>query len=396
MAPLGLPSHDECIACERCSARVGPRNVHVSETDQALCPSCFGPLSDAFAYAPFSHRPRPTVAGLKWALVALHGFHVCGASRRCLQRAEELRSDGYLVTALGIRGGGLWSDKFAEAFDELIFLRSSCSAVPPWLVDRLGSFAHVEAHYQPAISWCLDQLPDFPLFATFHTEPLGYYDDGPLLARLLDCAGSALFPTEALRQQYRELLPTAYATKFDGRSSLSPHTSRRLSRTSTALFSELQMFGVAGKRIGIVTRLDPDKLSPTLLKSTIDRVLASEPQACVIIAGPGEDSEKIRSLFNGERYNEHVHFTGYVDAVQDIYMWADVMFLPSWTEVRPFTVLEAASFGKLTVAPALPAMAEAFANEDTLVFQSGCSDQAAALLLATMQLDRVPKKKACL
>jgi len=390
-AAVSFAKDEGSIDCARCAFRIGRYDVHISETDRALCPSCFTPLSDSFDFAPFSHRRRPTVVDAKWALVALHAFHVCGSSRRCLQRAHELRSQGFLVAALAVRGGGLWSDKFAAAFDELIFLRSTRTGVPDWLVERLTTFSHAEAHYQPAIGWCLDHLPSCSsLSASFHTEPLGYYDDGPLLLRLLDRNGAVHFPTEALREQYRRLLPPSRVSLFDERSALSPHGASELDVAPTALFRELLQFGVPGKRIGVVTRLDPDKLSPSLLVSTIDLVLEAEPEACIIIAGPGEDSDNIRALFRPRRYSGHVHFTGYVDSVQDIYLWADIMFLPSWTEVRPFTVLEAARFGKVTVAPELRAMRDAFSDRYLLSFETGCSRQAARLLLAAMQSTRHP------
>lgn len=394
-AAVSVPTDEASVDCESCTLRISRYDVHISESDRALCPSCFTPLSNSFDFAPFFHRTRPTVVDAKWALVALHAFHVCGSSRRCLQRAHELRSKGFLVAALAVRGGGLWSEKFAAAFDELIFLRSTRAAIPHWLVERLNIFSHAEAHYQPAIGWCLDHLPPrCSLTASFHTEPLGYYDDGPLLLRMLDRKGAVHFPTEALRKEYRKLLPSSQLLLFDERSEISPHGASEVDVAPTPLFGELLHLGVPGKRIGVVTRLDPDKLSPSLLVSTVNLILEAEPQACMIIAGPGEDSNKIRDLFRSRRYSGRVHFTGYVESVQDIYLWADIMFLPSWTEVRPFTVLEAARFGKMTVAPELRAMRDAFSESYLLSFEAGCAKQASGLLLAAIQSTQCPPTAA--
>lgn len=366
--------------CGGCNAPISNYTLHIGEDDVARCYRCLIPVSHSMDFEPFALPSATSVSECR-VLIVLHGFHVCGVARLCLNRAQLLREKGCYVSALAVRGGGIWSDKFAGKFDELLFLRRPSSKIPPWLRQDLNNFAWVEAHYQPAISWAVAEVPKhIPLDVYFHTEPMAAFDDREILKAALHRARNIEFPSEFLRHAYSEVLTNDDLPLFNERAIISPNkVSADLALpTKSNLATLLNDLGKPSRRLGIVTRLDADKTDTELLLHTLEQTFNRLPDLFVAIAGIGEELQSTMEKVYGTLGQSRVRFLGYVEDVQSIYKWADVLFLPSWTEVVPFSVLEAAHFGKATVMPALPGLVSVFADLAAMPLTFTPSDSSSA------------------
>jgi glycosyltransferase involved in cell wall biosynthesis len=245
----------------------------------------------------------------------------------------------------------------------------------------------VEAHYQPAICWALDNLPtNIPLRIAFHTQPLGVFDDVSLLQQILSRNVMIQVPTEDLKGAYAALLSGDQRERFIKYTVVCPNVLSRAFCTSSANDClQLREYGSPGHKIGIVTRLDNDKLSVPLLLNTIGELATKKPRISVAIAGPGEDSEEVKQAVRNSSVSRYIKFLGYVDEIEAVYRWADVLFLPSWTEVMPYAVLEAAFFKKPTVMPAIGECGRSVPDEYIKTFPPLDHISAASMIIGLLQ-----------
>jgi glycosyltransferase involved in cell wall biosynthesis len=144
----------------------------------------------------------------------------------------------------------------------------------------------------------------------------------------------------------------------------------------------------------VISRLDSDKFSPDLFLRVIACLASQFPSVVVKVAGTGELRAEIERGVRDEGLESHVQFLGFVDDVNAVYQWADVIFVPSYTEAMPYTAVEASAFGVECVLPRIGY----FAEEDaclpgTHVFDAENAEQAASLILRSLMTQRDPFRK---
>ena len=115
------------------------------------------------------------------------------------------------------------------------------------------------------------------------------------------------------------------------------------------------------------------------MEETLVGLFHSEVSIKFALCGPGEDREE---YFSGLRYLERDDFMrdlGCVENVDSVYAWAQLMFLPSWTEVQPLVVLEAAKWGIPTTLPNLEHLRDGFEDLEVQPIYFRPSDSADAV-----------------
>ncbi len=328
------------------------------------CPRCLRAFESDIYFEPFfsghfpsKHLKKPI------AIIVLHGLHACGVARRCLQNCRILTDSGHFVVVVATRGGGIWTDRFMADSDLIFFLRSEKEIMPKNLESLFQRSVYVEVHYQPSICWILEKnCVENKLNIYFHTEIIGLFEDGEIINRCCISSKKIYFPTETLLQSYRQLVDTSNLPEFDQKANISPNNIVKTVNLDLGDPHSLNDFGVMPKRLAIVTRLDEDKTSSHVLIQTLTKVLIADPEFRVVIAGTGEKFDSmIEDLITFIKQGK-IRILGYVDDVDSIYRWCSVFFLPSWTEVLPFTVLEAAIWGKTAIIPDLQNLQDGFSD----------------------------------
>ena len=109
--------------------------------------------------------------------------------------------------------------------------------------------------------------------------------------------------------------------------------------------------------VGIVVRLDPIKNHAVLLRA-MARVVASQPEAVLLIIGDGPLRGALTSRSVELGLAENVHFLGNRDDVPELLAALDVMVLCSHSEGMSLTLLEESAAGKAIVATAVGGNAE--------------------------------------
>ncbi|MFE0519387.1 glycosyltransferase family 4 protein [Streptomyces sp. NPDC058954] len=250
------------------------------------------------------------------------------------------------MTVLTINGGGHWADKFVDAASQVIvqFGYEASSIEEIWPILRQVDFFSV--HYTPVVAWAMRELPaGSRLYAHFHTAP-NSDNDVQVITRAVGRCQRVAFPTASSREEYGALIEADQQSLFLDKTGVLPNIADpqfMLARISARKRQDLS--------VAVVARLDRDKTSPDLLLETIFRVCTILPQVRFLIAGYGEDLLFIRKEITAARLDGRVQTLGFVENVQDIYGSADVVFLPSVSEVMPYAALEALQFGVPCVIP---------------------------------------------
>ncbi len=114
---------------------------------------------------------------------------------------------------------------------------------------------------------------------------------------------------------------------------------------------------------GIVGRLSAVKNHETLLRA-FSRVVATHPDALLVVAGSGELETSLKGLTAELGLQEHVSFLGFRRDVPVLLRALDVFLLPSLREGLPLSLLEAMASGLPSVAARVGGIPEVIGAED--------------------------------
>jgi glycosyltransferase involved in cell wall biosynthesis len=109
--------------------------------------------------------------------------------------------------------------------------------------------------------------------------------------------------------------------------------------------------------VGVVARLEPEKGHPTLLDAW-PRVLASVPNAHLLIVGEGSQRERLEAQAAALGLLGSATFTGRRDDVPAVTAALDVAVLPSYREAQGLSILEAMALSRPVVASAVGGIPE--------------------------------------
>lgn len=116
-------------------------------------------------------------------------------------------------------------------------------------------------------------------------------------------------------------------------------------------------FSDADRLILTVARLATNKGIGFLIKA-MPEVLAAHPKAHVLLAGTGEDRDRLEQLAESLGLRAHIHFLGFREDVPELLAASDVFVLPSLDEGLPVALLEAMSMGLIPICSAVGGMPE--------------------------------------
>jgi len=115
------------------------------------------------------------------------------------------------------------------------------------------------------------------------------------------------------------------------------------------------------KIILVVARLEPEKEVGTAIR-IMQKVLAAEPKAGMLIAGSGSKLEALRRLARDLSIEKNVIFLGFKDDLYGLYKIADCLLVTSRFESFGASIVEALAAGCPVVAPDVGVAKEAGAN----------------------------------
>jgi glycosyltransferase involved in cell wall biosynthesis len=101
--------------------------------------------------------------------------------------------------------------------------------------------------------------------------------------------------------------------------------------------------------LGTVGRLDPVKRLDIFLAAA-QQIVASQPNARFVIAGEGQEEQRLRELARSLRLQDHVLFLGYRADIYDVLRAMDIFVLCSDHEGLPMALLETLYLGVPVVA----------------------------------------------
>lgn len=107
--------------------------------------------------------------------------------------------------------------------------------------------------------------------------------------------------------------------------------------------------GLTGRVLIAVGELLPNKNQKTAIR-VLKKILASFPDACLLIAGNGPQKENLEKLARAEGVQDRVRFLGYTTQLQRYLEASDIEVACSYREGLPLNVLEAMLCGKPVVA----------------------------------------------
>ena len=120
----------------------------------------------------------------------------------------------------------------------------------------------------------------------------------------------------------------------------------------------------SGPLICVVSGLRPGKGIDTLIDA-LTGVLAGFPQAKLVIAGDGEDRERLRVQAERLGVLDSISMIGDVEDVYGVLAATDLFVLPSWAESFPYSMLEAMAAGLPIVATDVGGVKEAIEDSVT-------------------------------
>ncbi len=143
------------------------------------------------------------------------------------------------------------------------------------------------------------------------------------------------------------------------------------------------------KIVGIMGRLHPVKGHDLFLQGA--RLLLQEGvDAHFLIAGDGEEKEKLLNLRNKLQLQGKAHFTGYLEEPDQFTNILDVNTLTSHSESFPLVLLEGARLKKPTLSSDVGGISRLIKEEKTgLLFEAGNVDQYVSKLLRLLRDDKL-------
>lgn len=113
----------------------------------------------------------------------------------------------------------------------------------------------------------------------------------------------------------------------------------------------LHRYGIDGENkiiVGIAARLDLVKDHETFIKAA-DKVLENRQDVLFLIAGEGNDRDRLKSMVEDLGIVEYVHFLGHVNDPYSFFNTIDINVLTSISESFPYVILEGAMMKKMII-----------------------------------------------
>lgn len=349
----GIGSTGHCL-CAACGFRTCVLHRYIGDRGEWRCFRCFGELpKHGSAETAHVRGGLPDGAGRRagHVLVIVHGLHICGAARHSLELMRVFSGQGYFISVLAAYGGGQWADRFLRGAHELTVLtQPSRDARELASVNWRPGRRIISAHYDYSIGWVLARTNAADVYAHFHTRPeFGHFTRNLVLAAGETCR-SVFFPSDSTMSEYRAMLDCQPPWWDDVVRVLPNAASSSLRRAPTAARAG------AGDvlRLAIVSRLDRDKLSLSLLIEVLGSLKEKLGASLKVrIAGDGTMAGEVRRELERNGLDERVTLLGWVHDIEPVYRWSDLTFLPSHSETMPYAVLESLSLARPVVAPAV-------------------------------------------
>jgi glycosyltransferase involved in cell wall biosynthesis len=146
--------------------------------------------------------------------------------------------------------------------------------------------------------------------------------------------------------------------------------------------------------IGVIARLIQKKGVDSFLKAC-SALISQGVNFNAIIAGCGEEAERLQKLRDELNLNKFVKFKGWVSNKDDFYKNIDIFCLPSLHEPFGIVILEAMKYHKPIVSSDTEGPSEILENgEDSLIFEKGHSGEMAIILKNLIESKDLQKKLA--
>jgi glycosyltransferase involved in cell wall biosynthesis len=369
------------VTCCQCGFRSCVLHIYIGPRNEWRCYKCFAELQDHRAKFSITLRgaippsERPDVH----AVIVIHGLHICGAARHCLELLRAFNAANVYTTVIASNGGGQWADMFLRNTNELILHTDpSVDASELREIRWHASRRIISMHYDPAISWVMSAQHEAELYAHFHTEPEYGLISRAILLRAGTFCRSVLFPSAATMQSYEHLLAPR-PDWWDDKCKVLPNAAPTSLTRPRASQNGRE---AADFRLAIVSRLDPDKIALPLLIDTLLIVQRSIPALKVRIAGNGIQGRYIEELIRQHGLGEVVELMGWVDNIGEVYEWAHLTFLPSHSETMPYAAIESVQAMRPVVLPELGYFrARTEQNELIRTFKPGDATEAAQAIV---------------
>lgn len=287
-------------------------------------------------------------------LIVIHGLHICGAARHCLELLAAMNAASVYTTVLAPYGGGHWADLFfGYANDMYIYTAPSHDGSELDSITWRSPRKIISAHYDYAIAWALTKPRKLESYAHFHTEPeFGFLTRLTLLAAGEQCR-KIFFPSHETRLAYQALVQPQPAW-WKSKAQILPNAMTVTAGLGSS--SPASSWGDDSPRslqIGVVSRLDPEKLSIPLLLGTLDELDKQNINFRMRLAGYGIIGDEVTRLLRNSQWADKVDILGWVSDIVQIYDKSDLIFLPSRSETMPYAAMEAVQAGKPVVLPSL-------------------------------------------
>jgi glycosyltransferase involved in cell wall biosynthesis len=146
-----------------------------------------------------------------------------------------------------------------------------------------------------------------------------------------------------------------------------------------------------GPVVGTLSLLRPGKGLETLIAAT-PTVLASHPDAQVVIVGDGPGLLELRDRARAQGVADAVHFLGGRTDPLPVLRGMDVFVQPSWAESFPYVILEAMSVGAAIVATDVGGVSEALVDGESALLVPSHDDR--ALAAAVVELVDDPGRRS--
>lgn len=290
------------------------------------------------------------------------------------------------TTVVATCGGGHWATRFLQNCHELVITQyPSLNAAEIRDISWQAPRHIVSAHYDPSIAWALTANTDAALYAHFHTEPEYGLFTLDALRRAGEHCESVFFPSSATAAHYGSLLepaPLWWATKAVVLPNGSP------SSTGSG-GSDFRRPNQRGLHLGIVSRLDPDKLDVDLLVDSLLLLREREPDLVVRVAGDGLIGQDVREQLKKHGLLDIVTLHGWLMDPTDVYRWADVTYLPSHVEAMPYAALESIAGGVPVALPSIGHFSDGDCDALAFTFTRGDPESAVVAIGAAQRSRRL-------
>lgn len=369
--------------CNKCGASLCYVHITLWNNKEPRCYYCFSEVECKRAPENIIILNNSTLSNPKVVLVVLDGLYLAGMQRHVLDQLDFLRDYGYGAIIITVDGaGGRWANKFLLKAEKIILdvdSRLSWGTFIEIIGNKKIDFAI--GHLSNPIRWINNNLPsNVRAFAHFHTDPSEFeiIRDSEFV-RYCERFEKILFPSFVTLNHYASMFLNGNAEKYKGKLKVLPNPLPQ-NMKGAHLKSRIpsQML-----KIAVVSRLDNDKISTSLLVETLLLIKRAREDFIVLIAGGGELFREIYQKIQDCDLDGNVKLLGFVDSVEKIYQWADLVFLPSIREAMPYVLLESITFGKPIVAPRVGIFKDISLPGNAYTFEVGDSATAAKLILDT-------------